>query len=116
MRKPRNSRHSTFHEEPYVNDIGQTLQPGDRVVCFSRSWGIGRVSEGTYLGQRVGTGVNYSHERGKVTGLCVRVKRKGGAWFNDKGERCQWFKGAKLQQTEWEEGRCFVAKKVYAIR
>lgn len=59
---------NTFVEEPFRNDIGQTLNPGDKVVCVTTGYGhqvsvFQGVFEGTYRGNR--------YDKGKIVGTRV---------------------------------------------
>jgi hypothetical protein len=116
MRAPTDTRHSTFHAEPFTNNVGQVLNPGDNVVCFARGWGgNSHIYRGTYLGTRVGTAASY--QSGKVIGLSVRVKEASYRWVDKDGTPCSYgTKGARQERYEHERNSCFFLKRVYALR
>lgn len=43
----------TYLVEPFTNDLGQTIQPGDPVICVKQGYNHTiKISKGTYLGLR----------------------------------------------------------------
>lgn len=43
----------TYSVEPFTNELGQTIQPGDAVICVKQGYNHTiKISKGTYLGLR----------------------------------------------------------------
>lgn len=64
-----------FCVEPFVNELGQTINPGDQVIYVGTSWGSTRVGRGVYEGVYYRTRDRYFYNRETKKTEVARGKR-----------------------------------------
>lgn len=75
------------HIEPFTNEFGDVIQPGDAVYVITRCTGQTSVKKGEYLGVIKRTGWRGATE----LAVQVRVDAKKMAWrYTDTGENTTW--------------------------
>lgn len=72
---------SNLIKEPFVNELGQTINPGDEVMFVATSWKNTRVDKGIFEGVYKGSGYYSTKDSNGVTAVLVRrVGEKKYSW------------------------------------
>lgn len=76
--------------EPFINEFGQTINPGDEVIFAGTSWKQTRINKGIFAGVRYGN-VTRTHYLKDENGQYIKEERKnaynGSTYFVNKTER-----------------------------
>lgn len=96
--------------EPFTNEIGQVIQPGQRIVAVKQGYNHSiKVSGGMYLGLR-------RDSKGGVKSVVVRIKGEERGYFKADGSRASYSaSGASYGTRVVERQQSLPRKRIYAI-
>lgn len=98
----------TYAVEPFTNELGQTIQPGDHIIAVSQGYNHStKVRKGIYLGVRFTS-------KGKVSTVVVKVQMSGYRWVDASGEPCHYSgEGVKNEKYTYERQSSLPSKRIY---
>lgn len=98
----------TYAVEPFTNELGQVIQPGDHIIAVTQGYNHStKVRKGIYLGLRFAS-------KGKVSSVVVKVQTSGYRWVDASGKQCHYSgEGVKNEKYTYERQSSLPSKRIY---